>query len=107
MGANLAINTADFDQQVLQSDVPVLVDFWAEWCGPCKAIGPSVEQIASEFDGRAKVYKLDVDNEREVAERYGVMSIPALFVFKNGEIVDKMVGAAPKDQIASMLTRNL
>ena len=107
MGANLAINSADFDQQVLQSDVPVLVDFWAEWCGPCKAIGPSVEQIADEFSGRAKVYKLDVDNESDVAQRYGVMSIPALFVFKGGQIVDKMVGAAPKDQIANMLTRNL
>lgn len=107
MAANLAINASDFESEVLKSDVPVLVDFWAEWCGPCKAIGPSVEQLAQEFEGRAKVYKLDVDSNGPIAERYGVMSIPALFVFKGGEVVEKMVGAAPKDQIAALINRNL
>lgn len=96
-----------FDQQVLNSDVPVLVDFWAEWCGPCKAIGPSIEQLASEFEGKAKVFKVDVDSEGELAQRYGIMSIPALVVFKGGKEVDRMVGAAPKPQLAALLERHI
>ena len=107
MAANLAITTSEFDQQVLASDVPVLVDFWAEWCGPCKAIGPSIEQLAAEYDGKAKVFKLDVDNDGELASKYGVMSIPALVVFKGGKEVDRMVGAAPKAQIAALIDRAL
>ena len=107
MAADLAIKTSDFESNVLQSDVPVLVDFWAEWCGPCKAIGPSIEQLASEYSGRAKVYKLNVDNEGEIAQRYNVMSIPALLVFKNGKVVDQMVGAAPKQSIAALIDRSL
>jgi thioredoxin 1 len=107
MAANLAVTSADFDSKVLQSDVPVLVDFWAEWCGPCKAIGPSVEQLAEEYDGRARVYKLDVDANGEIAERYGIMSIPALLVFKGGKIADQMIGAAPKANIQAMLDRAL
>jgi len=103
----MALAGADFTREVLESDVPVLVDFWAEWCGPCKAIGPSVEAIAAEFAGRAKVFKVNVDHEGEISQKYGIMSIPALLVFKNGEVVDKMVGAAPKDQIANLLSRNL
>ncbi|GIV01908.1 MAG: thioredoxin [Armatimonadetes bacterium] len=105
MASDLAVTTAEFDTKVLQSDVPVLVDFWAEWCGPCKAIGPSVEALASEYAGRAKVYKVDVDSENELAVRYGVVSIPTLLVFKKGQVVDQMVGAAPKEQIAAMLDR--
>ena len=107
MAADLAIKANDFENNVLQSDVPVLVDFWAEWCGPCKAIGPSIEQLASEYSGRAKVYKLDVDSEGEIAQRYGVMSIPALLVFKGGKVVDQMVGAAPKQSIAALIDRSL
>lgn len=107
MAANLAVTASEFDQQVLASDVPVLVDFWAEWCGPCKAIGPSIEQLATEYDGRAKVFKLDVDNDGELASKYGVMSIPALVVFKGGKEVDRMVGAAPKAQIAALIDRAL
>jgi thioredoxin 1 len=107
MAANLAVSGSEFDSKVLSSDVPVLVDFWAEWCGPCKAIGPSVEQLATEYEGRAKVYKLDVDKEGDVAMRYGVMSIPALLVFKGGKVVDQMVGAAPKAQIAALIDRAL
>jgi thioredoxin 1 len=107
MAGNLAITADRFEQDVLQSDMPVLVDFWAEWCGPCKAIGPSIEQLASEYEGKAKVFKLDVDAHGEVASRYGVMSIPALLVFKGGKVVDQMVGAAPKAQIAALLDRSL
>lgn len=107
MSANLALSSSEFDDQVLNSDVPVLVDFWAEWCGPCKAIGPSVEQIAAEYQGRAKVYKVDVDSNGDIAERYGIMSIPALLVFKGGKVVDQMIGAGPKPAIAALLDRAL
>lgn len=107
MASQLAVTTSEFEEKVLQSDVPVLVDFWAEWCGPCKAIGPSIEQLAQEYSGRAKVYKVDVDQEGDVAMRYNVMSIPALLVFKGGKVVDQMVGAAPKSTIASLLERAL
>ena len=107
MASNLAIAGADFEKNVLQSDVPVLVDFWAEWCGPCKAIGPSIEQLATEYAGRAKVYKVDVDREGEIAQRYGIMSIPALLVFKGGKVVDQMVGALPKQHIAALIERAL
>ena len=107
MGASLAISSTEFSDKVLNSDVPVLVDFWAEWCGPCKMIGPSVEQIATEYDGRAKVFKVDVDSNGDIASQYGIMSIPALLVFKGGKVVDQMVGAAPKAQIAALLDRAL
>ena len=107
MAANLAITSQEFEQKVLQSDVPILVDFWAEWCGPCKAIGPSIEQLAAEYEGKAKVFKLDVDSDGELAMQYGVMSIPALIVFKGGKVIDQMVGAAPKAQIAALIDRAL
>ena len=107
MAANLAVSSTEFDQQVLQSDVPVLVDFWAEWCGPCKAIGPSIEELAGEYAGRAKVFKVDVDANGDIAERYGIMSIPALLVFKGGKVVDQMIGAAPKANIQALLDRAL
>ena len=107
MASNLALNGSDFDAQVLQSDVPVLIDFWAEWCGPCKMIGPSIEQLAQDYTGKAKVYKVDVDREGDLAQRYGIMSIPALLVFKGGKEVDRMVGAAPKQQIAALIDRHV
>lgn len=107
MASNLAVTSDSFEQNVLKSDIPVLVDFWAEWCGPCKAIGPSIEQLATEYSGKAKVYKLDVDSEGDIAQQYGVMSIPALLVFKGGKEVDRMVGAAPKAQIAALIDRAL
>jgi len=107
MASNLAVTSSEFEQQVLKSDVPVLVDLWAEWCGPCKAIGPSIEQLATEYTGKAKVFKLDVDSEGDLAMQYGVMSIPALLVFKGGKEVDRMVGAAPKAQIAALIDRAL
>ncbi len=105
--AGLAVTDSEFDEKVLKSDIPVLVDFWAEWCGPCKAIGPSVEQLASEYEGKAKVFKLDVDQSPNVASTYGVMSIPALLVFKGGKVVDQMVGAAPKATIEQLIKRAL
>ena len=107
MAADLQVTGTDFEKNVLESEIPVLVDFWAEWCGPCKAIGPSIEQLASEYAGRAKVYKVDVDKEGAIAMKYGIMSIPALLVFKNGKVVDQMVGAAPKANIAALIERSL
>jgi len=107
MAADLAIKGSDFEQGVLASEIPVLVDFWAEWCGPCKAIGPDVEQIATEYAGKAKVYKLNVDNESDIAIKYNVMSIPVLMVFKGGKEVERIVGRVPKQQIAAMIDRSL
>ncbi len=108
MAADLAINnTAEFQEKVLGSDLPVLVDFWAPWCGPCRAIAPAVEELATEYAGKARVFKIDVDQVGEVAQNYGVMSIPALLVFKDGKVVDKQVGAGPKSQIAALIDRAL
>ncbi len=108
MAADLAINnTAEFQEKVLGSDLPVLVDFLAPWCGPCRAIAPAVEELATEYAGKAKVFKIDVDQVGEVAQNYGVMSIPALLVFKGGKVVDKQVGAGPKSQIAALIDRAL
>ncbi|BBO24901.1 MAG: thioredoxin [Fimbriimonadaceae bacterium] len=107
MATELALSTADFESKVLQSEVPVLIDFWAEWCGPCRAIAPFVEQIASEYNGRAKVFKVDVDNEPELAGRFGVMSIPTLLVFKDGQRVGQLIGAVPKQKIAELIDRHL
>ena len=103
----LEFTDANFQNSVLDSDKLTVVDFWAEWCGPCKAIGPSVEQLATEYAGRAKVVKVDVDRESDLASKYGVMSIPALLVFKEGKVFDQMVGAAPKAQIAALIDRSL
>jgi thioredoxin 1 len=103
MAADLAVTTANFDEEVLKSDVPVLVDFWATWCGPCRAIAPAVEEIAQELEGKAKVKKVDVDSEGDLAAKYNIMSIPALVVFKDGKEVDRMVGTAPKDQLKAFV----
>ena len=102
-----AVTTADFEKEVLHSDVPVLVDFWAPWCPPCRAIGPTLDALADEYQGKAKVVKVDVDDEPEVASRYGVSSIPALLLFKGGEQVGQLVGAHPKANIASLITNAL
>ncbi len=93
----------NFDQEVLQSDVPVLVDMWAVWCGPCKLIAPHVEAIAREYAGRVKVGKLDVDHNRLTAMKYGIRSIPTLLIFKGGRVVDQIVGAVPKEHIVRRL----
>ena len=93
----------NFQTEVLDSKEPVLVDFWATWCGPCRMIAPVIEELASDYEGRVKIGKLDVDNNQGVAMRYGIRSIPALLIFKNGEVVDSILGAAPKRQISEKL----
>ncbi|MDD4796179.1 MAG: thioredoxin [Eubacteriales bacterium] len=101
--ALLHATTDSFDKQVLQADKPVLVDFWAAWCGPCRMIAPVVEQLAQEYDGKALVCKVDVDESPELAQKYGVMSIPTLAVFKNGQVAAKSVGALPKPRIQQLI----
>ena len=105
--AALHLTQEDFDTQVLRSSQPVLVDFWATWCGPCKMITPFVEQLADEFAGRAKVGKVDVDECPDLAMKYGVNGVPTLLIMKDGKVVDKIVGAAPKARLADMLQRAL
>ena len=97
------ITSTNFNDEVLESDTPVLVDFWAEWCGPCRAIGPVVEEIANDYDGKVSVGKLNVDNENQLAMEYGVRSIPALLIFNNGTVVNQIVGAVPKNRITDIL----
>ncbi len=92
----LEITDATFDEVVLKSDKPVLVDFWAAWCGPCRMVGPVIEEIATEYEGKAVVGKVDVDANQEFAAKYGVRNIPTVLLFKNGEVIDKQVGVAPK-----------
>ena len=92
----LQITDASFDEVVLKSDKPVLVDFWATWCGPCRMLGPVIEELATEYEGRLVVGKVDVDNNQEFAAKYGVRNIPTVLVFKDGEVVGRQVGVAPK-----------
>lgn len=97
-----------FAETVLASDVPVLVDFWAEWCGPCRAVAPHVESVATQYEGRAKVVKVDVDNSPGTAAKYGVRSIPALLLFKNGEVVDSIIGnPGSAKPLTELVERNL
>ena len=97
------ITSINFNDEVLKSDTPVLVDFWAEWCGPCRAIGPVVDEIANDYNGKVSVGKLNVDNENQLAMEYGVRSIPALLIFNNGTVVNQIVGAVPKNRITDIL----
>ncbi len=100
-------NELNFEEEVLQSEVPVLVDFAATWCGPCKAIAPLVGQVADEYLGKVKVGTIDIDDSPGIAQRFGIKGVPTLFVFKGGEVVGKMVGAGPKKTIADLVQRAL
>ena len=103
----LTITDQSFQEMVLNSDKPVLVDFWAVWCGPCRTLGPIIEEVATDFEGRAVVGKVDVDNNQQVSVDYGIRNIPTVLIFKNGEVVDKIVGVAPKEVIAEKLSAHL
>jgi thioredoxin 1 len=99
------VNDANFDQEVLQSEQPVLVDFWAAWCGPCKALAPIVDEVATQYNGKLKVAKMDVDRNSATPMRYGIRGIPALLLFKGGKVADQIVGYVPKDTIEKSITR--
>ena len=99
----LEVNDSNFDEVVLRSDKPVVVDFWAEWCGPCRMIAPAIEEIAKDFEGKAVVVKCDVDSSPGVAAKFGIRNIPTVLFFKNGQIADKQVGAVPKVNFVNKL----
>src|SRR6266487_4036698 len=107
MAKPVAITDADFESQVLQSSEPVLVDFWATWCGPCRMIAPVLEQIADEAEGKLKIAKLDVDSNPNVPGKFGVRSIPTMILFKGGQPVDTIVGFKPKPALVSQLSKNV
>ena len=103
----IEITDSNFDEVVLKSDKPVLVDFWAEWCGPCRMVGPIVEELAQEYDGKAVIGKVDVDNNPDISVKFGIRNIPALLFFKGGEVGDKQIGAVPKSVLAEKLEKQL
>ena len=101
----ITLEDGTFDSEVLKSDTPVLVDFWATWCGPCKAIAPAVDEIARQYKGKVKVAKMDIDHHQQVPQKYGIRSIPTLLVFKGGRVVDTMVGVVSKSKLADALDK--
>ena len=107
MSLAAAVTSADFDKEVLQSDVPVLVDFWAAWCGPCRRVAPEVDAVAEQLAGKAKVVKVDIDADPDLAAKYNIVSIPALFIFKGGRPVDQIVGLQPRQVIAQKLSAHV
>ncbi len=100
--AEIKITSANFEAEVLKSELPVLVDFWAAWCGPCRMLAPAVQQIAAECEGKVKVGKVNVDEEPELAQRFGIMSIPTVLVFKDGKKVNQSIGLVPKDKLLAL-----
>ena len=105
MSETIEFTDSNFEQEVLKSDKPCLVDFWAEWCGPCRMVGPIVEEIAKEYAEKLKVGKLNVDQNGQTAVKYGIMSIPSLLIFNGGKVVDQIVGAAPKKQFVEKIDK--
>jgi len=99
----VSLTDINFEQEVLKSDKPALVDFWAQWCGPCRMIAPVVEEISRQYQGRLKVCKLNVDEAPNIASNYGIMSIPTLLIFKNGEVIDKIIGAVSKVELETVI----
>jgi thioredoxin 1 len=107
MGSPLHLTDDSFEKEVLKSDIPVVIDFWAAWCGPCRMIAPIIEEMATEYEGRAKLCKLDVDNNQKTAMQYGIRSIPTVLIFKGGQVVESIIGAVPKNQIVERLENHL
>ena len=107
MGKYVEVTDANFEEEVLKSDIPVLVDYWAVWCAPCRMIAPLVEEIAEEKEGVVKVAKMDVDNNPATATKFGIRSIPTLMIFKGGELVDQIIGAVPKSMIEEKLQKHV
>lgn len=105
--AELQITKNNFEEEVKHSDIPVLLDFWAAWCGPCQMLSPVIREIAEEYDGKAKIGKVNVDEEPELASMFGVASIPTVVVMKNGKVINTSIGYKPKEQIAEMLDKEL
>lgn len=103
----LELTDANFEEVVLKSDKPVLVDFWAVWCGPCRMVAPIVEELAKDYEGKAVIGKLDVDNNPNVSAQFGIRNIPTILIFKNGQVVDKQVGAVPKSVLAAKIDAQL
>jgi thioredoxin 1 len=103
----LAFSDSNFQEEVINSEVPVLVDFWAEWCGPCRMIAPIIEELSNDYQGKAKIGKLNVDENPGIAGQFGIRGIPTILVFKGGQVVDKLVGALPKNQIAAKVDAQL
>jgi thioredoxin 1 len=101
------LQDSTFEQEVLKSDIPVLVDFWAVWCGPCKAIAPTVEELAKQYKGKVKVAKMDVDEHQQIPQQYGIRSIPTLLLFKGGRVVDTIVGAVPRSKLEESMKKAL
>jgi len=103
----IEVSDSNFENEVLKADTPVLVDFWAEWCGPCKMVSPLVAEIADEYEGKVKVAKLDVDSNPQTAGKFGIRSIPTLLVFKDGQVVDQIVGAVPKRHLVEKVEKHV
>ncbi len=103
----LELNDDNFEEKILKSDKVAMVDFWAEWCGPCRMVGPVVEELANEYDGKAIIGKVNVDNNPQISQKHGIKSIPAILFFKNGEVVDKQIGAVPKNILQQKLDQHI